>query len=320
MSKVIAVLTSGGDAPGMNAAIRGVYGRAAQLGFKVIGIRDGYTGLLREDMAELKYEDVERIIPMGGTVLGTSRCLEFHKEEVQKQAADICRKHGISAVVVIGGDGSFQGALRLYQQGINVVGIPGTIDCDIPCTEYTIGFDTAVNAALESIDRIHDTARSHKCYSIVEVMGRRAGYIAMWCGISASASGILIPEDKNPGSIVEQLRNKKKKSGVIVLAEGCGKACDLAPVLEKELGVHTRHDVLGFLQRGGSPTARDRVCGSRMGAFAVDLIERGESCHVVALNHGQLEGLPIEKALSIEHSFPKWLTDLGTVITTDTTI
>lgn len=314
-SKTIAVLTSGGDAPGMNAAIRGIYSRAVEKGYRVIGIRDGYAGLLNEDMFELSFDDVAEIIPLGGTMLGSSRCLEFHQEETQAKATDICRKHGIEALIVIGGDGSFQGALRLYEHGIPVVGIPGTIDLDIVCTDYTLGFDTSVNAVIENVDRIYDTSRSHSCYTVVEVMGRRAGYIAMWSGISESANCIIIPEDpQSYKSIIHKIEQDKRKDGVIVLAEACGQAKVVAEALENELEVHTRQDVLGFLQRGGSPSAKDRVYGCAMGSYAVDLIEKGQNCHVVAEQHGELAGIPIKEALSMKKEFPKWLSELGRTI------
>ena len=248
-------------------------------------------------------------------MLGSSRCLEFHQEETQAKAADICRKHGIEALIVIGGDGSFQGALRLYEHGIPVVGIPGTIDLDIACTDYTLGFDTSVNAVIENVDRIYDTSRSHSCYTVVEVMGRRAGYIAMWSGISESANCIIIPEDpQSYKSIIHKIEQDKRKDGVIVLAEACGQAKVVAEALESELGVHTRQDVLGFLQRGGSPSAKDRVYGCAMGSYAVDLIEKGQNCHVVAEQHGKLVGIPIKEALAMKKEFPKWLSELGRTI------
>ena len=182
--KKIAVLTSGGDAQGMNAAIYGIFGRAQELGYELYGIRNGYAGLLREDIVKLHREDVRHIVAKGGTILGTARCDEFKELSVQKKAADICRKYGISDLIVIGGDGSYQGAYCLSKQGIGVVGVPGTIDLDIGCTEYTIGFDMAVNIAVEAIDRIADTSEAHSCFSVVEVMGRRAGFIALWSGIA----------------------------------------------------------------------------------------------------------------------------------------
>lgn len=314
-AKTIAVLTSGGDSPGMNAAIYGIYSRGMERGYRILGIRDGYTGLLKEDIFELRYNDVKEIVSFGGTMLGSSRCPQFHQEEMQKEGADICRKYGIETLIVIGGDGSFEGARRLHEQGISVIGIPGTIDLDIACTEYTLGFDTSVNAVIENIDRIYDSSRSHSCYTVVEVMGRRAGYIAMWSGISESAKCIIIPEDPNSyKTVIQRVKQDKEKGGIIVLAESCGRAQVVAEILEKELGVHTRYDVLGFLQRGGAPSARDRVYGCAMGAFAVDLIEKGEKCHVVAEQFGKLVEIPIEEALSMKKEFPKWLCELGRTV------
>lgn len=313
--KTIAVMTSGGDAPGMNAAIRGVFSRAAENGYRVLGIRDGYTGLLAEDIFEMKFCDVETIPSMGGTVLGTSRCEAFKQPEVQAKAAEICRKHGIDAVVVIGGDGSFQGALRLHEAGVGVIGIPGTIDLDIGCTEYTLGFDTAVNSAIESVDKIIDTSRAHHCYTVVEVMGRRAGYIAMYCGISNSARKILIPEKESMKTLIEDLHRDNCRGGVIVVAEGVAKAETVAKMIEEELSVHARVDVLGFLQRGGSPTCKDRICGCHMGAYAVDLIKNGSCCHVVAVKNGGLQSIPIEEALQQTREFPEYLYELGQTMT-----
>ncbi len=325
--KTIAVLTSGGDAPGMNAAIRGVYSRAKELGYRVLGIRDGYAGLLKdteETIFELKFKDVEDIIPLGGTILGTARCLEFKELEVQKKAAEICRKHGITAVVVIGGDGSFQGALRLHEQGIGVVGIPGTIDLDIGCTEYTLGFDSAVNSAMRMIDQIADTSKAHHCYSVVEVMGRHAGYIAVNCGIANSARKILIPEEEGAREcLIDELREDVQKPnchyGTIVVAEGVGKAEEIAKEIEEKLkdvkkDIHARVNVLGFLQRGGSPTCKDRVYGCEMGTLAVDLIEEGKTCHVVAVKNDRLEAVDIEEGLQEKREFPENLKALGKTI------
>lgn len=310
----IAVMTSGGDSPGMNAAIRGAYSRASEYGYRVLGIRDGYTGLLKKDIIELTYKDVEYIVQRGGTILGTSRCEAFMKLDGQKKAAEICREYDISAVIVIGGDGSFRGALALAAQGIGVIGIPGTIDLDIGCTEYTLGYDTAANAAMEAIDRIADTSWAHHCYSVVEVMGRRAGYIAMSCGIASAAQKILIPERQTMEHLIDDLRQREKTGGVIVLSEGVGKAKDVADLIEKELNIHTRVNVLGFLQRGGKPTCMDRVFGCRMGAFAVDLIQKKKVCHVVAVQHGNLVAEQIENALSEKREFPEELYLVGRTV------
>ena len=313
-NKTIAVMTSGGDAPGMNAAIWGVFIRAREYGYRVLGIRRGFAGLLDEEIFELEHEDVDQIISRGGTVLGTSRCEEFYQIPVQEKAAQICRSYGISTVVVVGGDGSFRGAECLNQQGIGVVGIPGTIDLDIGCTEYTLGFDTAVNSAMETIDKIEDTSRAHRCYSVVEVMGRRAGYIAEYCGIANSACKIIIPERDTMSDLIEDLKSQKQRYGTIIVAEGAAKAGDVANMIEEEFRVHTRVDVLGFLQRGGSPTNRDRVCGCRMGAYAVDLIRQDKTSHVVVISRGDVDHIRIDRALEAVRNLPEELFKLGVTV------
>lgn len=310
----IAIMTSGGDAPGMNAAIQGAYCNASELGYRVLGIRDGFTGLLKEDFFQLTDSDVKNIIQTGGTILGTSRCEEFRKEAVQKQAAGICGKHGIQAVIIIGGDGSFQGAQKLSDYGIGVIGIPATIDLDIGCTDYTIGFDTAVNSAMESIDKIRDTARAHSCCSVVEVMGRHAGYIALWCGIASTAKTILVPEKQDMDKFIQHLRDIQFTDGTIVVAEGCGKAEEIAAQIQESLHIHARANVLGFLQRGGSPTCKDRLYGCMMGAYAADLIHNGNLCHVVIVQNGEISHLGIPEALPKTKPFPEYLYYMNQVI------
>lgn len=309
--KKIAVLTSGGDAQGMNAAIYGIFGKAQELGYELYGIRNGYAGLLREDIVKLHREDVLHIVAKGGTILGTARCDEFKERSVQKKAADICRKYGISDIIVIGGDGSYQGAYCLSQQGIGVVGVPGTIDLDIGCTEYTIGFDTAVNIAVEAIDRIADTSEAHSCFSVVEVMGRRAGFIALWSGIAGSARAIFADSNTTPEEIVDHLRKYHFTSGTIVLAEGVGKAEPMAEIIERELHVHTRANVLAFIQRGGNPTAKDRVYGSMMGAYAVDLLSEGKNHHLVCIKHDELCGVEISEGMKQTKDCSAYLAHLG---------
>lgn len=309
--KKIAVLTSGGDAQGMNAAIYGVYGKALERGYEVYGIRNGYAGLLEEDIFRIKQEDVRHIAAKGGTILGTARCDAFREEAVQKEAADICRKNGITDVIVIGGDGSYQGAMCLNRQGIGVIGIPGTIDLDIGCTEYTIGFDTAVNNAVEAIDRISDTSDAHSCFSVVEVMGRRAGFIALWSGIAGSARAIFADQNTSAEKIVAHLRKNHFTSGTIVLAEGAGKAEEMAAIIENELHVHTRANVLAFIQRGGKPTAKDRVYGCMMGAYAVDLISENKTHHLVCIKQDQLCNVDIQEGLCQTKTCPEYLCRLG---------
>ena len=241
----IGVLTSGGDAPGMNAAIRAVVREAIAKGKKVKGIKRGYAGLLQEEIVDMEAKDVSDIIQRGGTILQTARCMEFKTPEGQQKAAEICKKHGIDGIIVIGGDGSFRGAQKLAALGINTIGLPGTIDLDIACTEYTIGFDTAVNTAMEAIDKVRDTSTSHERCSIVEVMGRDAGYLALWCGIANGAERILLPEehDYNVDKIIEDIRlNRKrgKKHYIIINAEGVGNSVQIAKTIEEATGMERR--------------------------------------------------------------------------------
>ena len=295
--KTIGVLTSGGDAPGMNAAIRAVVRRGLSNGLNVKGILKGYNGLLNEEIIDMSAKDVSDTIERGGTILYTARCAEFRTEEGQKRGAEICRKHGIDGLVVIGGDGSFAGAQKLANLGINTIGLPGTIDLDIACTEYTIGFDTAVNTAMEAIDKVRDTSTSHERCSIIEVMGRGAGYIALWCGIANGAEDVLVPEkydydeQKLINNIIES-RKKGKKHHIIINAEGIGHSEAMAKRIEAATGIETRATILGHMQRGGSPTCKDRVYASMMGALAVDLLVAGKTLsliHIFACFQGSLQ-------------------------------
>ncbi|MDE6210011.1 MAG: 6-phosphofructokinase [Lachnospiraceae bacterium] len=301
----IGVLTSGGDAPGMNAAIRAVVRIAIARGKKVKGIRRGYQGLLEEDIVDMDAHSVSDIIQRGGTILYTARCAEFRTPEGQQKGADICKKHGIDGLVVIGGDGSFQGAQKLSHLGINTIGVPGTIDLDIACTDYTIGFDTAVNTAMEAIDKIRDTSTSHERCSVIEVMGRSAGYIALWCGIANGSEDILLPEryDHNEEAILEHIRQTRrigKKHHIIINAEGIGDSNEMAKRIEAATGMETRAAILGHMQRGGSPTCKDRVYASIMGAYAVDLLCEGKSDRVVAYSHGEYVDYAIDEALAMK--------------------
>ena len=300
--KTIGVLTSGGDAPGMNAAVRAVVRKALVNGKQVKGILKGYTGLLDEEIIDLSANDVSNTIERGGTMLFTSRCKEFMTEEGQKRGAEICRKHGIDGIVVIGGDGSFRGAQKLAALGINTIGVPGTIDLDISCTEYTIGFDTAVNTAMEAIDKVRDTSTSHERCSIIEVMGRNAGYIALWCGIANGAEDILLPEnyDYDEQKIINNIianRKRGKKHHIIVNAEGVGHSTSMARRIEAATGIETRATILGHMQRGGSPTCKDRVYASMMGAMAADLLCDGKTNRVVGYQHGRFQDFDIDEAL-----------------------
>ena len=303
--KTIGVLTSGGDAPGMNAAIRAVVRVAINKGLKVKGIMRGYAGLLEEEIVDMESTSVSDTINRGGTILYTARCKEFTTPEGQQRGAEICRKHGIDGMVVIGGDGSFKGAGKLSALGINTIGLPGTIDLDIACTDYTIGFDTAVNTAMEAIDKIRDTSTSHERCSIVEVMGRNAGYIALWCGIANGAEDILLPErydgDEQPliNRIIEN-RKRGKKHNIIINAEGIGHSSSMAKRIEAATGIETRATILGHMQRGGTPTCKDRVYASIMGARAAELLVEGKSNRLVAYRKGEFVDFDIQEALNMK--------------------
>lgn len=312
--KTIGVLTSGGDAPGMNAAIRAVVRAGIASGLQVKGVKRGYAGLLEEDIIDMDTMSVTDIVQRGGTILFTSRCKEMMTPEGQKKAAEICHKHGIDGMVVIGGDGSFRGAQKLSANGINTIGIPGTIDLDIACTEYTIGFDTACNTAMEAIDKVRDTSASHERCSIIEVMGRTAGHIALWCGISNGSEYVLIPERAKAGAeqeIIEKILSKRrigKKHHIIVNAEGVGDSHAMAKRIEAATGIETRATVIGHIQRGGNPSCRDRVYASAMGAMAVDLLLEGQTNRVVAYRDGEFCDYDIDEALAMtkdidEHLF-----------------
>ena len=309
--KTIGVLTSGGDAPGMNAAIRAVVRQAITKGLNVKGIKRGYAGLLQEEIIDMHAQDVSDIIQRGGTILQTARCMDFTTPEGQQKGAEICKKHGIDGVVVIGGDGSFKGAQKLAEHGINTIGLPGTIDLDIASTEYTIGFDTAVNTAMEAIDKVRDTSTSHERCSIIEVMGRGAGYIALWCGIANGAEDILLPEKYNydeqmiVNHIIEN-RKRGKKHHIIINAEGIGHSTSMAKRIEAATGVETRATILGHLQRGGSPTCKDRVYASTMGAKAVDLLLEGKTNRVVGYRHGEFVDFDIDEALAMQKGIPEY--------------
>ena len=317
--QTIGVLTSGGDAPGMNAAIRAVVRQAISKGKKVKGIRRGYTGLIAEDIVDMEAKDVSDIIQRGGTILQTARCPEFRTEEGQKLGAEMCRKHGIEGIIVIGGDGSFRGAQKLAAQGINTIGIPGTIDLDISCTDYTIGFDTAVNTAMEAIDKIRDTASSHERCSIIEVMGRDAGYIALWCGLANGAEQVLIPEkyDFDEQKIVNNIianRKRGKRHYIIINAEGIGHSTSLARRIEAATGMETRATILGHMQRGGSPTCKDRVYASTMGAYAVDLLCEGKSNRIVAYKDGKFVDFDVDEALAMEKHISDYQFNVASII------
>lgn len=308
--KTIGVLTSGGDAPGMNAAIRAVVRTAIHSGLNVKGIMRGYAGLLQEEIVDMESNSVADIIHRGGTILYTARCKEFTTSEGQQKGADICKKHGIDGIVVIGGDGSFQGAGKLAALGINTIGIPGTIDLDIACTDYTIGFDTAVNTAMEAIDKVRDTSTSHERCSIIEVMGRNAGYIALWCGFANGAEDVLLPEryDGNEQALINRIidnRKRGKKHNIIINAEGIGHSTSMARRIEAATGIETRATILGHMQRGGTPTCKDRVYASIMGAKAAQLLVEGKSNRVMAYKQGEYVDFDIQEALNMRKDIPE---------------
>ena len=309
--KTIGVLTSGGDAPGMNAAIRAVVRTGIAKGLNVKGIMRGYAGLLKEEIVDMDSRSVSDIIQRGGTILYTARCAEFRTEEGQKLGAEICRKHGIDGIVVIGGDGSFNGACKLANLGINTIGLPGTIDQDISCTDYTIGFDTAINTAMEAIDKVRDTSTSHERCSIIEVMGRDAGYLALWCGIANGAERILMPEEHDYDeekiiADIQECRKRGKKNYIIINAEGIGDSMNMAKRIEEATGMETRATIIGHMQRGGSPSCKDRVYASIMGSMAVDLLMEGKTNRVVGYRHGEFVDFDINEALGMKKELPAY--------------
>ena len=315
----IGVLTSGGDAPGMNAAIRAVVRQALSKGKKVKGIKRGYAGLLNEEIVDMDSKSVSDTISRGGTILQTARCKEFVTAEGQQKGAEICRKHGIDGIVVIGGDGSYRGAQALSRNGINTIGLPGTIDLDISCTEYTIGFDTAVNTAMQAIDKVKDTSSSHERCSIIEVMGRDAGYIALWCGIANGAEDILIPEkyDFNEQNIINNIiesRKKGKTHHIIINAEGIGHSVSMAKRIEAATGIETRATILGYMQRGGCPSAKDRYYASIMGAYAVDILISGKTNRVVGYQHGEFVDFDIEDALNMTKTINEYEFEVSRIL------
>lgn len=313
--KRIAVLTSGGDAPGMNAAIRAVVRRGLFRQVEVFGIMYGYEGLMNGDYQQMEAGSVGGIIHRGGTILCTARSERFKTELGQRRGIAMLQEKGIEGVIVIGGDGSFQGALQLKKLGIPTVGIPATIDNDITGTEYTLGFDTAVNTVIESIDKIRDTATALERIHVIEVMGRHAGYIALWAGLTGGAESILIPEAAvDIANIVERINNglrRKKKHSIIIVAEGVARGCDVCDTIQRETGNEVRLTVLGHVQRGGSPTAMDRMMGSQMGSMAVDLLLEGKSGVMVGLQQNKTVPVQLEEAVKKNNSFPLELYDMA---------
>jgi len=319
----IAVLTSGGDAPGMNAAVRAVVRNGITKGYEVYGVKRGYNGILNREIELMTFQDVSEKLQHGGTFLFTARSAEFNEDAGKQKAAAICKELGIDTLVVIGGDGSFKGARDLSKYGVNIIGIPGTIDLDISYTDYTIGFDTAVNTAMEAIDRLRETSNSHERCSVVEVMGRSAGYIALWCGIANGAEAILLQEKFDTESgydrLIEVIR-KNREAGmthqVIINAEGVGHSNSLAKRIEEATGIETRATVLGHLQRGGSPTARDRVYASIMGAYAIDVIDQGKKNRLIGYKDDKVYDIDVDEAFKMEKSIDEYQYEVARILGT----
>lgn len=305
--KKIAVLTSGGDAPGMNSAVRAVVFSANNLGIKVVGVLRGYEGLIDWETIPLGLEEVRNINNQGGTILFTSRSERFLEQKYRQIAAENLRAHDVDAVVAIGGDGTLRGAIKFKDEGVNIVCIPGTIDRDVACSEYTLGFDTAANTAMEAIDKIRDSSVSHGRCSVVEVMGRKRGYIALWAGMATSADAIVLPEkwDGNFDYIINALRKRHtdgRNSYLVVVAEGVTDASKLADLIQKETGIESRVSVLGYIQRGGQPTAKDRMYGSLMGAYAIEILRQGRGNRIVAIKNDILVDYDIAEAVDLQNN------------------
>lgn len=303
----IAVLTSGGDAPGMNSAVRAIVFSAIHFGIEVVGILRGYDGLIDWETIPLGVDEVRNINNQGGTILFTSRSERFLHSEYRAQAARNLREHQVDAVVAVGGDGTLRGAIAFQNEGINMICIPGTIDRDVACTEYTLGFDTAANTATEAIDRIRDSSVSHGRCSVVEVMGRKRGYIALWAGMATSADAIVLPEkwDGNFDNITDAIKRRHadgRNSYLVVVAEGVIDAPELAEIIQKKTGIESRVSVLGYIQRGGQPTAKDRMYASLMGAYAVEILQHGKKNRIVAIKNDVLTDYNIEEALTLKNN------------------
>ena len=318
--KRIGVLTSGGDAPGMNPCVRAVVRTAIYHGIEVYGIRRGWNGLITGDIVRLDQKSVAHTINRGGTILYTARSKEFMTEEGQKKAVSTCRFLGLDSIIAIGGDGTFRGARALSKYGINVIGIPGTIDKDNSCTNYCIGFDTAANTAIECIDKLRDTMQSHERCSVVEVMGRNAGYLAMYVGLAVGATAVLVPEKESDfeQDVIEKIR-KARLNGfthyMIVVAEGAGSATDIAAKIKESIDLDPRVTVLGHIQRGGVPSGRDRVNATKMGYLAVELLVAGKTNRIVCTRHGSFTDIDIDEALSMQKNIQQMEVDVLAAMT-----
>lgn len=314
--KKIGVLTSGGDAPGMNAAIRAVVRTAVFNGLEIVGVKRGYNGLLNEDFIEMDARSVGETLQKGGTILQTARCLEFKTPEGVQKAVDIAKKHGIDGLIVIGGDGSFRGARDLTRDGLPTIAMPGTIDNDIDCSEYTVGYDTCLNTVIEAVDKLRDTSSSHERCSVVEVMGRGAGYIAIETAIACGAEVVLIPEEpfdfqKDVIDVIEKGKERGKKHSIVIVAEGVGGTVEIAKKIEEQTGIESRATILGHVQRGGSPSVRDRVIASQMGARSVELLLEGKSNRIVCMQHNEIVDVDIEEGLNMKKHVSKDLIKLA---------
>lgn len=311
----IAVLTSGGDSPGMNAAIRAVVRKSIHDGIEVYGVYQGFQGLLSGNIKKLALGDVGDIIQRGGTMLYSARCPEFKNKDSRVIAIEHLKSHGIEGLIVIGGDGSFRGAQRLHEEGIATIGVPGTIDNDINGTDYTIGFDTALNTIIDSVDKIRDTATSHERTFIIEVMGRDAGDLALWAGVAGGAETILIPESpieiKEVAERIETGMQRGKKHSIIIVAEGVMSAAECGKELRNYINVDTRESVLGHIQRGGKPSGRDRVLASRLGAYAVQLMKDGESGYAVGIMNNNLVHTVFDEVFQDNHALDNSLYQLS---------
>lgn len=314
--KRIGVLTSGGDAPGMNAAVRSVVRTARENNMEVVGILRGYAGLINGDLKEMDIRSVSDIIHRGGTILYSARCLEFKTEEGIQKGIETCKKNNIDGIVVIGGDGSFRGARDLSLRGIPCIGVPGTIDNDIACTDYTIGYDTCLNTIMDMVDRVRDTTESHDRCSVIEVMGRKAGFLALNAGIAVGATTILVPEFDYDieRDVIERMRRTQKtgkRHFIIVVAEGIGGVEELARKIEKDTGVESRAVILGHVQRGGAPTCKDRVVASQMGNHAVKLLQQGIGNRVVGMKNEKIFDMDIYEALAMTKTLDRELFDIS---------
>ena len=308
----LGILTSGGDAPGMNAAVRAAARSCVNHGIIPVGIHRGYSGLIHSDVTELNSRSVNNLLNRGGTMLYTARCEEFKTPEGIQKGVSSCKYLGLDGIVAIGGDGTFRGAQKLAEAGVPVIGIPATIDNDICCSHYTIGFDTAANTAINAIDKLTDTMQSHERISVVEVMGRNAGHLAIYIGLAVGATATLIPEKPYDleRDVLEKIREGKyhnKHHFIIIVAEGVGKTTGIAKKIEEETGLETRISILGYIQRGGSPTARDRVMASRMGHYAIEQFAAGNYNRIICYRDSRLQSIPMDEAFSMQKDLDNYM-------------